>query len=180
MEHRREADPDAQALGIGRDRQHRLGRNLEQKIVDDGFVLVSGGPDLPRQREHHVEVRDAQQFGLALLHPCERLRALALGTMPVAAAIIGDLRVRTVIATRDMTAEGRRAAVLDRRHYLRLAEAHMAGIGFAPRRSMATEDIGDLKGWTRHAHEDPPVLSELLTPRSQNKTRSCATVISPE
>src|SRR5271166_1680062 len=61
--------------------------------------------------------RDAQQFGLALLHPCERLRTLALGTMPVAAAVVGDLRVRTVLAAHDMAAESRRAAALDRRHH---------------------------------------------------------------
>jgi len=36
-----------------------------------------------------------------------------------------------------MSAERRGAAVLDRRHHLQLAEAHMAGVGFAPRRSMA-------------------------------------------
>ena len=44
-----------------------------------------------------------------------------------------------------------RAATLDRRHHLQLAEAHMAGIGFAPCRSMAAEDIRDLQSWTRHA-----------------------------
>src|SRR5271170_5566052 len=39
-----------------------------------------------RQREHDVEVRDGQQFGLALLQPCARLRPLALGAMPIATA----------------------------------------------------------------------------------------------
>jgi hypothetical protein len=40
-----------------------------------------------------------------------------------------------------MAAERRRAAVLDRTHDLHLAEAHMAGIGFAPRRPVVAEDI---------------------------------------
>src|SRR6266478_8594464 len=50
-----------------------------------------------------------------------------------------------------MAAESRRAAALDRRHHLELAEAHMAGIGLTPRRTMAAEDIRDLQRWARHA-----------------------------
>ena len=80
--------------------QHRLGRRLEQEIVDDGLVVVGDGADLGRQREHDVEVRDRQQFGLALLHPVARLRALALGAMPVAAAVVGDRGVRAVSSQR--------------------------------------------------------------------------------
>ena len=150
VEHRREADPDAQALGIGRNRQHCLRRSLEQEIVDDGLVLVGDGPDPHRQREHDVEVRDGQQLGLALLHPCERLRALALGTMPVAAAVIGDRRVRAVLAAHNMPAESRCAAALDRRHHLQLAEAHVASIGFTPSGPVVAEDIRDLQNWTGH------------------------------
>jgi hypothetical protein len=86
VEHRGEADLDAQPLGIGSNRQHCLRGSFEQEIVDDGLVLVGDGSDPRRHREHDVEVRDAQQFGLALLQPCARLRALALGTMPIAAA----------------------------------------------------------------------------------------------
>src|SRR6266849_8351378 len=48
-----------------------------------------------------------------------------------------------------MAAERCRAAVLDRRHHLELAEADMAGIGLAPRWSMAAEDIRNLQPWTR-------------------------------
>src|ERR1700688_5142821 len=71
--------------------------------------------------------------------------------MPVAAGVIGDERVRALLAARDVAAERRRAAALDRRHHLELAEAHMAGIGLTPCRSMAAENIRDLQPWTRHA-----------------------------
>ncbi len=72
--------------------------------------------------------------------------------MPVAARIIGDLRVAAlrVLAARDMAAERCRAAVLDRRHHLELAEADMAGIGLAPRLAMAAEDIRNLQLWSCH------------------------------
>ena len=58
--------------------------------------------------------------------------------------------MRALLAARDMTVERRRAAVLDRRHHLQLAEADMAGIGPAPRRAVAAEDVRDLQRWTRH------------------------------
>src|SRR5262252_1686236 len=70
--------------------------------------------------------------------------------MPVTTGVIGDLRIGAVriLAARDVPTEGRRAAVLDRRHHLELAEADMAGVGLAPRRSMAAEDIRNLQLWT--------------------------------
>ena len=58
--------------------------------------------------------------------------------------------MRAVLAARDMAAERRRAAALDRRHHLQLAEADMAGIGSAPCRTVVAEDIRDLQRWTRH------------------------------
>ena len=62
VEHRGEADLDAEALGIGRDRTHCLRGSLEQEIVDDGLVLIGDGGNPRRQREYDVEVRDVQQF----------------------------------------------------------------------------------------------------------------------
>src|SRR4029077_12788355 len=91
-----------------------------------------------------------QQLGLALGQPSPRRRALALRAMPIAAAIIDDDFVGAVFAARDMPAEGRRAAALDRRHCLQLAEAHVAGVGLAPRRSVVAEDIRDLQNRTPH------------------------------
>src|ERR1700751_2456118 len=49
-----------------------------------------------------------------------------------------DVAALVVLAAFDMATEGSRAAVLDGRHDLELAEADMAGIGFfAPRRHAA-------------------------------------------
>lgn len=69
---------------------------------------------------------------------------MALWAVPVAARVVGDDRVRALLAARDMTTKGRRAAALDRRHHLQLVEAHMTGIGSTPRRSVVAEDIRDL------------------------------------
>jgi hypothetical protein len=58
--------------------------------------------------------------------------------------------VGAILALLDMPAEGRRAAALDGRHDLELAEAYMAGVGSAPCRRMTAENIRDLQNWTRH------------------------------
>jgi hypothetical protein len=70
--------------------------------------------------------------------------------MPVAAGVVSDTRVRTLLAALDMSAASRRAAALDGRHDLQLAEAHMAGVGAAPCRPVGAEDIRDLERRTRH------------------------------
>ena len=57
--------------------------------------------------------------------------------------------VRAVLAALDVAAERGGAAGLDRRHDLQLAEAHMAGVGLAPRRPMGVKDVGDLQAVTR-------------------------------
>src|SRR5260221_9527475 len=95
--------------------------------------------------------------------------------MSIAARVVGELRVGAllVLAARDMAAERCRAAVLDRRHHLELAEADMAGIGLAPCRSMAAENIRDLQRWTWQGREPLcrrlvfPALGLLARPRQQ-------------
>src|SRR5258706_8376884 len=70
--------------------------------------------------------------------------------MPVTTGVVGDLGMAAllVLAARDVPAERCRAAVLDRRHHLELAEADMASVGLAPRLAMAAEDIRNLQLWT--------------------------------
>ena len=151
MENRGDADAGAEVLWVGRDRDQGLGRGLEQQIVDDGLVLVGDIGDGRRQREHDMIVRHRQQIGLARRQPFLCRSALALRAVPVAAGVVRDLAVGAVLAARDMAAERCRAAALDRRHHLQLTEADMAGIGPAPCRAVAAEDVRDLQRWTRHA-----------------------------
>ena len=69
-----------------------------------GVILVGDRADWGRQREHYVEVRHRQQFGLARCKPCRSGRPLTLRTVPIAAGVIGDARVGTLFAALDMTA----------------------------------------------------------------------------
>jgi hypothetical protein len=83
--------------------------------------------------------------------------------MPVAATVIGDRRVRTVLTAHDMPAESRRAAALDRRHHLQLAEAHMASIGLrqAARGRGRCPQPPELDGHQRRASSGRLVLLDL-------------------
>ena len=150
VQHRRHADPGAQMLGIGGDGEHGLGGRLEQKAVNHGLVLPGDVADRRGQREHHVVIGERQKLGLALGQPLPRRRALALRAMPIAAGVVADDCVGAVFAARDMAAKLRRAAGFDRGHRFQLAEAHMPGVGLAPGRSVAAEDIRNLKRRTPH------------------------------
>ena len=57
--------------------------------------------------------------------------------------------MRAVLAALDVAAERGGAAGLDRRHDLQLGEAHVTGVGLAPRRPMGAKDVGDLQAATR-------------------------------
>ncbi len=65
VEHGGGANARAEVLGIGGDRQQRLGGRAEQEVVDDGLVLVGDRGDLGRQRKDDMEIADRQQIGLA-------------------------------------------------------------------------------------------------------------------
>jgi hypothetical protein len=93
--------------------------------------------DRSRQGEDHVIIGDRQEFGLTLGEASLGCRALALRGVAVAAGVVGDAFVRAVLAALDVSAERGGPAGLDRRHDLQLAEAHMAGVGLAPRRPWA-------------------------------------------
>ncbi len=54
MENGYDADPGAQVFGIGRDRDHCLGRRLEQDVVDRRLVLIGDVGDGRRQGEYQV------------------------------------------------------------------------------------------------------------------------------
>src|SRR5580704_11446198 len=166
-------------LGIGRDRQHRLGGRSEQEVVDHRLVLMSDIADRGWQCEHDVEVRHWQQLRRPRRHPLPRRRALTLRAVPVAAAIVGDGRVGAglVLATHDVPAERRRAAALDRAHHLELAETDVAAVGVTPSGPVVAEDIRDLQGWA--THEGPALCRGLLRGAPPSTASGARTDFSP-
>ena len=108
-----DADAGAEVLGIGRDREHGLGGGLEQQVVDDRLVVIGDVGDGRRHGEDDVEVADRQQLCFTLGEPLLGGCALTFWAMPVAAAVVGDDAVCTVLAARHMAAKRRGTATLD-------------------------------------------------------------------
>ncbi len=150
MQHGGDADAGAEMLGIGGDGEHGLGAGLEQQVIDHSLVLIGDIGDRRRQGEDQVEVGHGQQLGFALGEPVPGRRTLALGAMAVAAGVVGDPRMGTVLAGQHVTTERRRAAALDGGHDLELAEAQVAGVGPAEGRAEVAEDVLNLHACARH------------------------------
>ena len=166
VEHGGDADARAEMTPVSGDRQHRLGRRSEQQVIDCGLVVERDVCDLGGHCEDDVEVSDRQQVGLALGQPCARGSTLALGAVPVAAAVVGDPPMAAVLASLDMTAQGGGAAMLDRRHDLELMKAQVSGMGGPISGAGSTEDVGDLE---RGAHR----LSRWVRSLRPGTCRAC-------
>ena len=149
VQHGGEADAGAQMLRVGGDGDEGLGGGPEQEVVDRSLVLERDRADRSRQGEDDVIIGNRQKLRLAVFEPLPRRRRLTLGAMPVAAGIVGDAFVRAVLAALDVSAERGGATGLDRRHHLQLGEAHVTGVGLAPRRPMGAKDVGDPRAVTR-------------------------------
>src|SRR3954453_4243378 len=85
--------------------------------------------------------------------------------MAVAARVVGDPAVAALLAALDMAAESSRATLLDRRHHLKLIEAHMPGIGPAPVGPLAMKNVCDLQ--PRAVHDRPATPRVAASPRSR-------------
>ena len=151
VQDRGDADSGSETVRIGGDGEGRFGRGPEQNVVDHRLVVIGDVGDRRRQRVDNMKVRHREQLRLALGKPFLRRRTLALWAMSVAAGVVGNVRVRALLASRNMTPERRRAAALDRAHHLHLAEADVTGIGLTPCGAEVAEDVGDLQNLARHA-----------------------------
>jgi hypothetical protein len=123
VQHQGQSDASAQVLRIGGDRAQRLGRDVEQQSINDLLVGVGDGADGRGQGEDHVVILHGQKVRLPRFEPALGGAALALRAVPVAARVVGDLRLRAGRAAQRMAAEGGAATLFDGRHDLQLAKA---------------------------------------------------------
>lgn len=83
-------------------------------------------------------------ISLSFGEPCACSGALALRAVPVPAGIVGNAPLSAILAGLDMAAQCSGAAVLNRRHHLKLGQAEMSFVGYPVSWPGGTEDIGDL------------------------------------
>jgi len=142
VEHGEEPDAGPEEAGIGGHIEQGGGGGPEEQIVEDARMGKGEGPELVGQREDHVAVGHGEHIGLALLEPVRLGAALTLGTVPVAARVVGDLAVAAVGAGIDVAAERRGAAAEDP-----VDDAALLGLGGRSRDGgvpQPAKDLGDL------------------------------------
>ena len=87
----------------------------------------------------HMEVGNRQQLRLARCEPRLRCMPLAFGTVAIAAGVVGNARVRAILAALDMTAKRFGATDLDRGHDAALTTAQMRFIDGTPGSTVAAD-----------------------------------------
>jgi hypothetical protein len=165
VKQRHHADLGAQMLGVRGDRAQRLGRRLEQKVVDHRLVVEGDLGGRRGQGEDDVEVLRGEQVGLPIGEPVRSREALTLRAMAVAAGVVGLPHQPAVQAMFDMAAERRRPAGLYGAHYLALAASQMTVVTLAVGAAVAAEHVRHLQGGPhaggrstgRHDLQDEPI-----------------------
>jgi len=149
-------------MGIGCDGLERRCDGVEQDRIDHRLVVERDLGDFARHREYDVEIGHWQQIGLTVSEPPFARRALALRAMPVAARVVCDASVRTVLARLDMTTKRSSSAELNRRPHAPLDATKMAVVGMAVGMTMAAKKYPltpDRNAWSRLRSAAPPQAS---------------------
>src|SRR5215831_13352459 len=105
MQHAEKADLRPEVSPITSHRQQRLSASPKQQTVDLALVLQGQRRQLARQNEHHMRIRDQQQFTAARCEPAVARIGLALQTMPIATRVERDGAMPAAGALVDVTAE---------------------------------------------------------------------------
>jgi hypothetical protein len=106
-------DLGSQMFRVGRDLQHGRCAGAKQEVIEDLGVTLAEWNQLVRQGEHEMKIGHAEQFLFSRGEPALARLSLALGAVPVPAAVIGDGLVAATRTVIDVPAQGRRAAASD-------------------------------------------------------------------
>ena len=85
---------------------YNRGRHHSRQVIDDSLVVERDVCDFGERCKDNVEVSDLR-LGLALGQPGTGGSTLTVEAVPVAAIVVGDLLMAAVLASLEMTAQGR-------------------------------------------------------------------------
>src|SRR5712692_8707741 len=142
VQHGGETDFRSQVPGGGGDLLQGPGDGSEQDIKKDGLVAESERIQFVRNGEDDVEVGNRQERGQSFFEPIVAGYVLALGTVAIAAGMVGDALVTAGVALVQVSAEGGRAALRDVAHHLLLCGRRRVPAAILI--AMRTENAGDL------------------------------------
>lgn len=130
---------------IGSDGLDRHGDGFEENAIEQPLVLVGDLRNCAGHGKYDMEIGNGQKVSFAIGKPLVAGGTLALRAVPVAAGVIGDTRVRAVIAGLDMPTKRRRLAQLDRGHDAAFHPAEVAVVNAGIGMAMTAEDIRHLQ-----------------------------------
>lgn len=142
MKHGEKSDVGAEMFGIGRNAPEGLGGGAKEGVVNDLLILSGNGGNAVGQGENHMEIGNRQKLGLMPLQPLSFSERLTLRAVTVAARVVADPAMATVVALIDVAAENGRSTHLDGMHDASLLGAHAVGIALTIGGTMQTEDVG--------------------------------------
>ena len=100
----------------------------KQQVVKQSRIALTQPVQLMWQREHHMKVRQAEQFLFPARKPSLACLRLALRTVPVPAGVERDGRMTAPGTLIEMAAQSRRAAALDGAQHFQLLIAEPGSV----------------------------------------------------
>ena len=166
VEDRQDSDLGPEMLGIGGDLLQRFGGGSEQKAVDLPLILKRDRTKRRGKRKNHMKVLDGQELGFPCLHPLRRGGGLALGTVAVAARVVGDPLMPALIAGLGVTSQRRGSADGDILQDAALLGREYVAVPFEESIAVLSEDVGHFElrpshGFGRPSVRDPSRSSGL-------------------
>jgi len=126
VQHRHEANPRAEVLGIRRDSLQRLGRSTEEDAVYRPFVLQGDSGDLLGDGKDDVEVFDGEEILFSIGDPLMSGGRLALWAVAIPAGVVGNVEMPAAVTARYVASESPRTARGDRAEHATLCRAWLA------------------------------------------------------
>jgi hypothetical protein len=93
----------SEVLGIGSDLLQSLGRGAKQEAIDNPLVLQGERAKRHRESEHNMKIFNREQLGFAGVYPLRSRGGATLGTVTVAARVVGYIRGRVPRSNRALS-----------------------------------------------------------------------------
>jgi hypothetical protein len=113
VQHRQAPNLRPEMRGVASDVQESLGHSAKQQGIEHTRILEGEGAEVLWEGKDGVDIRGIEDLALSAGEPRGSGCSMTLGAVPIAARVITDLLMATLVALRFVAAEGRGAAQRD-------------------------------------------------------------------
>jgi len=129
---------------VGGEGEQGAGRCPEKDRIQRSSMTKGERIQRRRDGEDEMEIPDGQQFLRPRRQPFGLRHRLALRTMAVAAGVVRNLQVSALVATIDVSSQGRRSTGGDRVEHAPLLSRRSRPVPFAIRLRVSSEDFSEV------------------------------------